>query len=408
MTRATTCQLAFAVWLASCAPPPQDDKPTIRLGSARLVEGPSAPVVLVPAPWSQVDVGWLEVTAQAESGMGATGTIDVDVDGDARLAFVAVGAADAQVGLYRAQGPSGVVVEPTDSDGSSRNERALSRGYVGAWRSLSRTAPGDETALIVFPSGPIELTAGTWSFSFLHARSVDDVVQVETEPLWLSVWRLPIANAQTILPVSVHVASAALQARALPPAWTTVQQRVEQVFSVVGVQLDWEVDSTDAEERFRSVTQSINCRDGELGEFLSANIDIARAHVLLVDDVTCAQSRVVGLSSAVPGVAHVQQTGGVANGVVIDADELRTPNTVALALAHELGHLLGLFHSVENDAFAPRITDQLPDTPDNDDDNAAANLMHFRIDDNSVGELSPLQGELMRAHPWMLPTDAEE
>lgn len=59
-------------------------------------------------------------------------------------------------------------------------------------------------------------------------------------------------------------------------------------------------------------------------------------------------------------------------------------------LAHEIGHFLGLFHTVEADASS----DDLSDT-------SAANLMNFNpVATSSVG-LSPTQVQIMRRHPLL-------
>lgn len=68
---------------------------------------------------------------------------------------------------------------------------------------------------------------------------------------------------------------------------------------------------------------------------------------------------------------------------------------IGTTLAHELGHLLGLFHTVEfslwDDWFDP-IADTIEFAQDN--------LMYF--DPATAGTLlSPEQGQVMRAHPWV-------
>lgn len=62
--------------------------------------------------------------------------------------------------------------------------------------------------------------------------------------------------------------------------------------------------------------------------------------------------------------------------------------TQARILAHELGHYLGLYHTVEEDG----LTDQLDDTgPDN--------IMHSHPERSMAVGFSPAQGRVMRMHP---------
>ncbi|MFT5430641.1 MAG: hypothetical protein ACI9OJ_001317 [Myxococcota bacterium] len=67
-------------------------------------------------------------------------------------------------------------------------------------------------------------------------------------------------------------------------------------------------------------------------------------------------------------------------------------------LAHELGHLLGLFHSSEGAFFeitiGQSVHDQLTDTGLND----ATNLMHH---DGQGTSLSESQAAILRSSPWV-------
>jgi len=88
--------------------------------------------------------------------------------------------------------------------------------------------------------------------------------------------------------------------------------------------------------------------------------------------------------------------------VVAGSFLLDDPALFAVAVAHEMGHSLGLYHSRENDRFNADIYDVVADTPDDDD--ARANLMYFDVSRASAQSLSAGQGRVIQAMPMVLPS----
>jgi hypothetical protein len=179
--------------------------------------------------------------------------------------------------------------------------------------------------------------------------------------------------------------------------WLSAEQQLRSIYGAVAIDIDIEVDEID-EPRFAELTLGADCRGEELSEVAAhVGADGSHAQLFLVDDIICGAPGLLGISSALPGVPHRvdASSGGIAVALPIGNE-----GQLGAVIAHELGHLLGLFHNRENDAFSPAITDALEDTPTGEVANT--NLMYFRVDDNSGVVLTPQQADVMRAHPWMV------
>jgi hypothetical protein len=133
---------------------------------------------------------------------------------------------------------------------------------------------------------------------------------------------------------------------------------------------------------------------------LSAGAANVALNVFLVADVErCGtDGDIGGLAGGTPGPLGMHGTAG--SGVVISTDMMLAdgdPRRLGRTIAHELGHLMGLFHTTELDGI---VIDPLPDTdscaPTRADDGCTGNLM-FPTTDATSTTLTEDQREVLRS-----------
>lgn len=106
---------------------------------------------------------------------------------------------------------------------------------------------------------------------------------------------------------------------------------------------------------------------------------------------------VLGLSGGIPGVPNAvgHMRGGVAVSLALPAGK---PDVLGQALAHEIGHFLGLFHTSEAKGSGGQgAHDTLPDTPHDD----PTNLMYWSVTPQAK-TLSHEQVQVLRRSPWLV------
>ncbi|MCB9550624.1 MAG: hypothetical protein H6705_01690 [Myxococcales bacterium] len=96
-----------------------------------------------------------------------------------------------------------------------------------------------------------------------------------------------------------------------------------------------------------------------------------------------------GIAGAVPASSGLAESG--ANGIAISRQLAMEPRELAMTVTHEIGHALGLFHTVE--AGTPYV-DQLADTPEGEA--SAGNVMHPTAG-AEPRRFTASQGEVMRS-----------
>ena len=151
------------------------------------------------------------------------------------------------------------------------------------------------------------------------------------------------------------------------------------------------------------------CEGGDLNDLLRASNDVGERAVNLyfVERYQCifaggidVGQGIAGISGGIPGAPYARGT--PRSGVAIATSVLLSePDRMGLVLAHEVGHFLGLYHSMEDNTFGgPEIYDVIADTV-NDPNEAQDNLMFYRADEST--QLSPGQAAVVRGNPLVLP-----
>jgi hypothetical protein len=396
------------------------DPDQIRLGTARaaLADGPPVPptaLPVLPAQMVAVDLGDVQTDSR-----GRTGTIEIDVDDRIQALLVYVYGApepDNHVIVAEAVAPDGqLVIADTAPDPQSpgfAQRRNLSRGFVSQFDSAGRVLPARGQGVFPVPSTPdIPLGRGTWRLRIAQAVVQTDtggltgLVPVQRPVRVVVVVRQHVDRGGAALPVSLWFTGAAgLSASSLnaTPALDEAVERLAGVFADVGIEVG-PIAAFDLQEgAARAVVPLAEplC-DGPALDALVAGGTADALNVFFIDRFECGvfSPFLVGLAPSLPGLNFVSGVPG--RGVVVAAGLLEDePDLLATVLAHEAGHALGLFHTLENDRFggAPifdNIADTLPEA-------VRDNLMYFAADQIRAEVLTAGQGTAVRRGPGVTP-----
>ena len=174
---------------------------------------------------------------------------------------------------------------------------------------------------------------------------------------------------------------------------------IEALYDQVGIGLG-ELRYADLDPQFQ-VIESLSGPDSDFERAASATAGAQPGiNLIFVRDIIDGSSPlggfgvILGVSGGIPGPIGVQGSARSAVFVDVELDDAAAGSSLGVTAAHEMGHYLGLFHSSEMPFVG--IHDPLPDTPDND----AQNLMYFE-GSATDGILTPQQGAVMRANPWV-------
>lgn len=264
------------------------------------------------------------------------------------------------------------------------------------------------------------------------------------------------------LDLAIYLVSTSFTAANAPtdPNFQRMLQRVEADFARAGICLqnvtyydvpDW------ARTRWATVSVSTGLAAEPCSEYRQL-LTLARpgnvVSLFFVDQITepnaPAGTRLIGYDGSIPGVSTFNGT--TAGGALVSSGDLSSssscgssfslscgPDQVGETVAHEVGHALGLFHPTESQGASGEDFDPLTDTPQclcslcvsasarsgcADQSNPPAQptvvdgsschqgtqacggadyLMFWQLSDQSQGNLSPQEGQVMRMNPLVRP-----
>jgi hypothetical protein len=430
------CGLVVTVALMGCWAPEPSIPPTVPIDAGPAADvvvdpavlvgvvsrgqaavAPSGPVVpdeLVPHPPPTIAVADLGPLVVGDD--GSTGSFFVDVDERVHgVSLVVVGEPDDVVIPTRVVAPSGrIVIDgtplPTSANGSEQIE-GLSRGFTGQWVSPGRVLAAVGVGAFAIPSSPdVPLEPGRWAMQVgrfvVTADSDGDPVPVPRPgAVRVFVMLRGASVAAGAVGLAFHYSGAAgLTATTAPssPPLLATQTLLDQVLGSVGVDVNdvMHLDLPDAASHQTVVVDLPRCEGPELDGLARLGAP-DRLNVFVIDALECGSFGpfLLGVATGQPMVPWARSARG---GVVVAASLLEDdPDLFALTVTHELGHLLGLFHSQENDRFGADLFDHIADTPN--DDGAQRNVMFFNVARVEDAVLTPGQGSVLQAMPMVLP-----
>lgn len=390
--RPWACAL-ISLSVAACAELPTEepmDPPSLDARPAPLADAtpPDAalPDAAPPPPCDWTDVVALPSLVLDEEGRSPTKGFEVPDDVEA-LAIVVLGnPGDLYVveRLTDARGEALVSAMPHGTVISRRDAEALV--FPGPFLSANRVTWGDGVATAMVPNNPqVAVNPGSWALQVASvdalgwpARSIVDA--------WVLMRRVERACPVHRLDLHLHFTGAAgwwSGTAERDPRYRDLLRTVTALYRDVGITVRV-ASRQDIDARHRIVNGS----EG-LGRLLARGHADTGVDVFLVgrlQDPTGAP--LAGVAGALPGPALMPGTR--ASGVAIAVDLLADDDGLGVAVAHEVGHFLGLFHPSERD---DRYPDQLPDTPVGE---AAVRNVMYRTTGDPRRRFSPMQGEVLR------------
>jgi hypothetical protein len=348
--------------------------------------GVGLPQLGVPASWT-----WVEQQTRVEiSGGYGEATIELPVE-SLGMALTLRGEQAAEYLVVGLDGPAGTWVHETIPEGA-RDDGSLGAA-AGPFFSPNRSVGARGGATLIAPNDPeLRFVGGAWRVRVRSTEPLSHSVRMEVRSL-----RADVYPERAELALHLLLSGAAGMTAANAAGHSRLQAAIAEVsaaLAAAGIAL--------GQITYRDIDPDYRTLDGVdtgappfttlFGEAAGLEPGIALFVVERFDDGAGGLGAVGGISAAIPGVA---EPGDRFAGVVVAtafSDPQREADLLGITMAHEIGHFLGLFHTVE----ANGMTDHLSDTGLSDE----GNLMHF-LSVAGRDELTPYQGFVMRNHPAM-------
>ena len=353
-----------------------------------LVLGPSDPgaAVTVPVRAATVSSGSEVLTdfgSVSLDGSGRTPLLSVTVPADAFSLYLEGYAPSSvlfanSIGLDTLTGPGPTVYENSSSTGAYV--------WVTGVDVFSTVVPNtDRTSVQLVPGG------GTYQFRLRRLYGSASSLRVRA----IVERRTGSAADVGILDLNVWLADGITPTAATAAGDVRLQAvlaRVDQILRARGIALG-DVDYFDVTDpAYDDVTT-----DSEFGRLLELTGDAGQTRLNLFFVRTTFTGGVVGVAATVAGP---KRNGTSSSGVMSVYDGFST-STIGLIAAHEIGHFLGLYHTVEEDGTHDFIDDTL-ECPATGSDAACPTpggsyLMHWQALGGST--ITTSQGRVLRGHP---------
>jgi len=317
-------------------------------------------------------------------------SFDLEADVQSFL-LVAQGRPDAEYLITDLEGPDGTLVR---SEATS-TEAASGLGLAAApFFSPNRSVGDHGGATLLVPNDPrLRLSAGTWIAKVISTVSATHHVRVDRLEQ-----RASARPAVVSLPLTVHLTGAgemsADQAQNHPRLQRALA-KVSSVFAARSITLE-PLRFVDIPSSFVEL-EGVELRSEQAKEMLALGGDNPGINLFIIERFLSDQGllgSVGGVSAAIPGDPR---GGEIFAGVVVAtsfSEDDPDSDLLGLTMAHEIGHFMGLFHTVEANGLADHISDT--------DTSSRGNLMHHLSRPGSEN-LSAQQGMVLRAYPAVAP-----